>query len=69
MRLNFDMCREKMACSAVVLCGGKSSRIGVKNKALLKIGGLTIIERIYSILAPIFDRFLLWQTARRNCLI
>ncbi|WP_422447543.1 molybdenum cofactor guanylyltransferase [Thermoanaerobacterium sp. DL9XJH110] len=55
MRLNFDMCREKMACSAVVLCGGKSSRIGVKNKALLKIGGLTIIERIYSVLAPIFD--------------
>lgn len=34
-----------MKISGIILAGGKSSRMG-KNKALLEMGGLTIIERV-----------------------
>ncbi len=36
--------------SAVILAGGKSSRMG-ENKALLKINNLSLIEKIYNIVA------------------
>lgn len=44
-----------MSFSAVILAGGRSSRFMGINKALLKIGGHTIIERVCSVLKPIFD--------------
>ena len=37
---------EKSGRSAAVLCGGLSSRMG-RDKALLTVGGLTLIERIF----------------------
>jgi len=40
--------------TAIILAGGKSSRIG-EDKALLKLEGISIIERIYDILKNIFD--------------
>ncbi len=40
--------------SAVILAGGKSSRMG-RNKALLDFGGETLIGRLYRILTEEFD--------------
>ncbi len=40
--------------SAVILAGGKSSRMG-RNKALLDFGGETLIGRLYRILTEAFD--------------
>jgi molybdopterin-guanine dinucleotide biosynthesis protein A len=37
-----------------ILAGGKSSRMGGRNKALLEIDGQTFISRIYSRLSPLF---------------
>ncbi|AYO31737.1 molybdenum cofactor guanylyltransferase [Biomaibacter acetigenes] len=48
-----------MGFSAVILAGGKSSRLMGINKALLKIGGLTIIEKAYITLKPIFDEVII----------
>jgi len=44
----------KLFGSAVVLAGGKSSRMGF-NKAFIKIGDKSIIEIIINQLAPVFD--------------
>lgn len=45
--------------SAVVLNGGESSRISVQNKGLLKLGGITILERIINVLRPKFREILI----------
>lgn len=39
--------------SGVVLAGGKGSRLGGVNKALLEIGGLSNLERVRQALAPL----------------
>src|SRR5450631_2052532 len=39
--------------TGVILAGGASSRMG-KNKALMKIGEQTLIERVYAIMASLF---------------
>lgn len=41
--------------TAVILAGGKASRMGGVNKALLKINGKSIIEREIEVLDAIFD--------------
>lgn len=41
--------------TAIILSGGKSSRIG-EDKALLKLNGVAIIERIYNLLDTIFEK-------------
>lgn len=43
---------EKMDRTGIILAGGHSSRMG-ENKALLKIGGRTVIERIADQLASV----------------
>jgi molybdopterin-guanine dinucleotide biosynthesis protein A len=47
-----------MKAAAIILSGGKSSRMGT-NKALLKINGETNLERIISRLKPLFDATIL----------
>lgn len=44
--------------TAIILAGGKSTRMGV-NKSLLKIGGFTIIERVVNLLNPLFSKIML----------
>lgn len=41
-------------CSAAILAGGKSSRMGA-NKALLEVGGLGMIDRTVELLRPLID--------------
>jgi molybdopterin-guanine dinucleotide biosynthesis protein A len=45
--------------SGVVLAGGESRRMGGKNKALLKIGDLSIIERVTRILVQVLPHVIL----------
>ena len=45
--------------TAVILAGGKSSRMGGVNKALLKIDGIAIIEREIAILDGIFKEIII----------
>lgn len=49
---------DKKSISAVILAGGNSSRMG-QNKALLKLGEKTMIERIIDRLSPIFEEIIL----------
>ncbi|MBI4832753.1 MAG: molybdenum cofactor guanylyltransferase [Candidatus Lindowbacteria bacterium] len=44
--------------SAVILAGGKSTRMG-RNKALLDFGGETLIGRLYGLLKKAFDEVLI----------
>jgi len=48
-----------MDISAIVLCGGQSSRMGYKNKCFFKLGDLSFIEIITDKLSTIFDKILL----------
>jgi molybdopterin-guanine dinucleotide biosynthesis protein A len=50
--------------TAVILAGGKSSRMG-QNKALLQIGGIPLIQRVQELLAKIFSKIVL-STAAEN---
>lgn len=45
-------------CSGVILAGGLNSRMDGRNKAFLKIGGETILERILRIYGDFFDDIL-----------
>lgn len=45
--------------SAILLAGGASSRMGGRNKAFLKIGGETIIQREIDVLERIFDKIII----------
>lgn len=47
-----------MEVTGIVLCGGKSARLG-RNKAMEKIGDNTIIERVISRLNPITNKIIL----------
>ncbi|NVO09860.1 MAG: molybdenum cofactor guanylyltransferase [Bacteroidales bacterium] len=41
-----------------ILAGGKASRIGGRNKALLEIDGITFIQRIHQTLSPVFSKII-----------
>ena len=45
--------------TGVILAGGESKRFAGKNKALLKIGGQTIFERILLVFSELFDDIIL----------
>lgn len=40
--------------SAIILAGGKGSRLGNVNKAFLEVGGMRIIDRLLAVCAPMF---------------
>ena len=48
-----------IACSAVILAGGLNSRMGGNNKAFLKVGEQTILDRLLDTIGPLFDEILL----------
>lgn len=49
---------ENKRISGVILAGGNSHRMG-QNKALLKLRGETLIQRVVSILQPLFEEILI----------
>lgn len=51
--------RDLISCSAVVLSGGLNSRMAGRNKAFIKVGRRAILDRIMSVLEPIFKEILL----------
>ena len=44
--------------TGIILSGGKSTRMGT-NKSLLKLGDLTVVERIVNLMKPLFGRVIL----------
>jgi len=51
--------------SGVILAGGKSSRYG-KNKALEKVNGLPLIERVIKLMEPVFKHLILITNSPRK---
>jgi len=49
----------KNNCTGVILAGGRNSRFAGKNKALIRIGGKRILDRIYEVLSILFDKIML----------
>ena len=49
----------KYSCSGIILSGGLNTRMGGKNKALLSLGGQTILDRLYNTFQGLFDEVLL----------
>lgn len=49
----------KLPCSGVIVSGGLSTRMGGRNKTLLKLGHQTILQRIIGTLQPVFENLLL----------
>ncbi len=46
-------------CSAIVLAGGRASRLGGANKALLEIGGVRLVDRVLAAIRPLVDQILM----------
>lgn len=40
-----------MTIAALIYAGGHATRIGGRNKAMLRVGGLTLLERVHDALA------------------
>lgn len=49
--------------TGIILCGGKSARMG-KNKAFLQVGGIPIIQRIFSLFDELFEEILIITNQR-----
>ena len=45
--------------TGVILAGGKNSRFSGENKAVIRIGGKRILDRIYDIFTVLFDKIML----------
>ncbi len=46
------------ACSAVVLAGGRATRLGGVNKAQLQIGGVPVLDRVVGALRPLASQII-----------
>ena len=53
------MLEMKFPCTGVILSGGNNSRFSGKNKAFARMGGLSILDRIYSALDGLFEEIIL----------
>lgn len=53
------MLKKKFPCTGVILSGGNNSRFSGENKAFVKMGGLPILDRIYSALNGLFEEIIL----------
>ena len=46
-------------CTGVILSGGLSTRFNGQNKALIQVGGLRILDRLYNVFLDLFDEIIL----------
>lgn len=53
-----------MACSAIILCGGRGSRVGGEDKGLLPYGNTSLVEQVVARLANQVDDIVI--SANRN---
>jgi len=51
--------KSKFPCSGVILSGGLASRYDGTEKALLRVGGVRILDRIYEIYKALFEEIIL----------
>ena len=51
--------KSKLPCSGVILSGGLAARYDGTEKALLQVGGVRILDRIYEIYRELFDEIIL----------
>lgn len=51
--------KSKFPCSGVILSGGLASRFEGTEKALLRVGGVRILDRIYDIYSELFEEIIL----------
>ncbi len=51
--------KSKFQCSGVILSGGLAARYEGTEKALLQVGGVRILDRIYEIYRELFDEIIL----------
>ena len=51
--------KSKFPCSGVILSGGLAARYDGTEKALLQVGGVRILDRIYEIYRELFDEIIL----------
>ena len=49
----------KLPCTGVILSGGLSTRYDGTEKALLQVGGVRILDRIYDIFSDLFEEIIL----------
>ncbi|MGD9225693.1 MAG: molybdenum cofactor guanylyltransferase [Desulfobacterales bacterium] len=49
----------KLPCTGVILSGGLSTRYAGTEKALLQVGGVRILDRIYDIYSQLFEEIIL----------
>lgn len=49
----------KNACSGIILSGGLNTRMKGENKALLSVGGRTILDRLYDTFQGVFEEVVL----------
>lgn len=50
---------ETPSCAAVILAGGRNTRMQGRNKALLEVDGLTLLDRLIATLDPIVSEIIL----------
>lgn len=51
--------KSKFACTGVILSGGLATRYDGIEKALLRVGGVRILDRLYEIYSSFFDEIIL----------
>ena len=47
------------ACTGVILAGGENTRFSGEQKALMKIGGIRILDRIFNVMTAVFNDIIL----------
>jgi molybdopterin-guanine dinucleotide biosynthesis protein A len=51
--------KSKFPCTGVILSGGLATRYDGTDKALLRVGGMRILDRIYHVYTQLFDEIIL----------
>ena len=55
-------------CTGVVLAGGLNSRMNGTNKALLEVGGVTVIQRTMALFETLFEKIMVVSNAPQDLL-
>lgn len=59
----------KPACAGIILAGGRSTRLAGRNKALINVGGRTILDRLTALLSSFFKPLIIVTNQPREYLL